>query len=299
MFIQGLGDAWVIIQIATKVIQVLRHAAKNSPKEVTDLIEEAENFRTCLDHVKSVIDNDGAILKPHDEIKRGLLQVLKRCGELVESLQNTASSYESIVKNEGDASDGDAKRKQWLTAFDKGYRGFLRIKWTTLEAAVKDVRMLLQQHMTALQMIIQSLEAEQLNQMQSIMREALQVMEQMREETGGKLDQIIKNGFNTGPVWSMSPASDSGYGPPSPQTKVSSPSIVSPNIISPSLAPHHNGSANAPPREPTPDPSRLSPGPLKLPSPLIDPFEFEFGDNPPDLTLHPKFLTEGSSINFP
>jgi hypothetical protein len=159
MLIQGLGDIWLLVQGATFALQTLKDAAKNAPREVKDLIEDVENLKLCLKGIEGVIDSQGAVLRPHDDIKKGMVQVLRRCAEMVDGLERIAASHKSIVQTEGEVSGEEAKRKQWLLAMDKAYRAYLRIKWTTMDAAITDIRTLLQQHMSALQMIMTSVAA--------------------------------------------------------------------------------------------------------------------------------------------
>jgi hypothetical protein len=134
-----------------------------------------------------------------------------------------------------------------------------------------------------------------MNQLQHDMRRILLVMEQ----TGGKLDQILKGGLDTGLISPRSVATDSGSQSPLSRTTFPSPFILPPSFTSPSLPSDRNGSANEFLREPTAEHPRQHLEPLQLPSPLIDHSGFHFDEKLPDLTLHPNFLKEASSVDFP
>jgi hypothetical protein len=157
MLIQSLGDVFVLVQLATFVVQTLNDAATKAPKQVKDLIDDASRLKRMLTNMETIIDRQGAALKPHDEIKQDMVQILIRCGEMVKGLEHIATSYESIAAKEGEGAGSESRAKQWLKAMNSLQVLYRRVKWTTVDAAVKDLRGLLQQHMQALQVIMQFL----------------------------------------------------------------------------------------------------------------------------------------------
>jgi hypothetical protein len=146
MVINGLGDVYILVQITTTAVEKLA-AARHAPKEVRELIEDAHAFKTCVSEAHTTIHNNGAILKPHDGIKRSMVWLLKRCEETAGEMQKIALSYEDIVEKEGEATRADVVRNQWLRALKTGYQ---RIKWTTMDEAVKELRTQLTQHIQVL-----------------------------------------------------------------------------------------------------------------------------------------------------
>lgn len=306
MLVQGLGDIWLLVRAATFALQTLKDAAKNAPREVKDLIEDVANLKLCLKRIEGIVNNQGAVLKPHDDIKKGMVQVLRRCAEMVDGLERIAASHKSIVQTEGEVSEEEAKRKQWLLAMDKAYRAYLRIKWTTMDAAINDIRTLLQQHMSALQLIMQSVAAsvnptsvarnaisstdnrvhrEQMTQLQHDMRQILQVMEQ----TGVRVNQIFQSTFDAGSRSPISATSDSESQSPISRISSRSPFSAPPQVASPVLPPERTTSPNVSSGEgSTREYPSSSLDPLNLPPPL----------NEGNL-LDTDFPTVGSRNDFP
>lgn len=157
MLIQGLGDIWVLVQGVTFMVRTLHAAVTKAPKQVQELLGDATHLKSLLLGIESMVNEQGAVLKPHDEIKRDMVQVLRRCGDMVTALEQIATSHQIIVDEEGEASEAESKAKQWLRAMNSPQGLYRRIRWTTMENAVRELRELLAQHMQALQVIMQFL----------------------------------------------------------------------------------------------------------------------------------------------
>ena len=151
--IQGLGDIFVLIQITTAVVKKL-NAARYAPDEVKALIEDAEAFRSCVADVDDNIRRHGAVLKPHDGLKKNIVWILRRSEETAQKLYKIVISYEGIVKEEGVATAAETSRKQWTRAFKTVYQS---VKWTVLKDVVKDLRKELLQHVQVLHFMSQQL----------------------------------------------------------------------------------------------------------------------------------------------
>ena len=154
--VQALGDVWVLVQIATTVVQKLHAAATTAPKEVRELIDNTKYLESTLKHTKAALEEHGAILRSQDDVQEGLLIVLRNCGETLGDLKKVVKEYEKIVSEDGTTATAtvEKRRKQWADAFKTGY---CRIKWTTMDGTIDHIRKLMGQHFTALQLTISNL----------------------------------------------------------------------------------------------------------------------------------------------
>jgi hypothetical protein len=159
MLVQGLGDIFLLVQSVKLLIETLHAAVRKAPKQVQGLLEDVAALERLIVAINSMVNEHGAVLKPHDDIKSGMVQILPRCGEMVEGLAQIASSYKIIVENEEEASEDESKANQWLRAMSSPRVLYLRVKWTTMENSIQKLRELLAQHMQALQTILQLLAA--------------------------------------------------------------------------------------------------------------------------------------------
>jgi len=157
MLIQGLGDIWLLVQAGTIVIQKLYAAATTAPQEVKDLIDDAATFKALLRQTEISIHKHGTILRQHDDVKAAIVRVFRRCGDMLDHLERIANSYESIVETEGEASGDERRRKQWLKAIDNAYKAYRRVRWTTEDGALRELRHLLHEHEGRLQTVMSSL----------------------------------------------------------------------------------------------------------------------------------------------
>lgn len=142
-----------MIQITAVVAKKL-NAARHAPAEVRDLIEDAEAFRSCVADADDNIRRHGAILKPHDGLKKNIVWILRRCDETAQKLHKIAVAYEGIVKEEGVAIVDETCRKQWARALKTVYQS---VRWTTIKDAVKDLRKELLHHIQVLHFMSQQL----------------------------------------------------------------------------------------------------------------------------------------------
>lgn len=154
MAVNGIGDVVAIVQITIQVAQTLE-GVKNAPKEVKRLIEEVKRYQSCIASAVTSIRKHGAILKPHDSIKRDIFWFLRQCAETTDKLSKIANSYQDIVSKDGGAASNDeASWNQWIKALKTVYH---RIKWTTKGDIVEDLRAEISRHVQILTSLNQHL----------------------------------------------------------------------------------------------------------------------------------------------
>jgi hypothetical protein len=157
MLIQGLGDIWLLVQAGTIVIRKLHAAATTAPQEVKDLIDDAATFKALLRQTESSIYRHGTVLKRHNDVKAAIVLVFRRCGDMLDHLERIANAYENIVEREGEAPGDERRRRQWLKAIDNAYKAYQRVRWTTEDGALRELRQLLHEHEAHLQIVMSSL----------------------------------------------------------------------------------------------------------------------------------------------
>lgn len=150
----GLGDIANIVKLGVKVATLLHEAAKIAPKEIRDIIQQVDYLHAVLRSTKTALEDHGAILRQHPDIKRAIAKVFRNCEETLNELHEVAKEYERAIQRDGVPRDEATVKERWAKAFKTGY---LRAKFLTMDEALAGINENLRGHMAALNLMMQNL----------------------------------------------------------------------------------------------------------------------------------------------
>lgn len=149
----GIGDISLLINLGASVTKGLHSAATTAPEGVGRLRRDVDYMQATFFLTMSILEEYGAILRPYDDLRNGIIEVFSRCERTFQDLELVTKGFERIVAHEGKVPGNDTGIF-WEHAFKNYYTA---INWTTMDDAINHIRQHLAQTFTALQLTMQSL----------------------------------------------------------------------------------------------------------------------------------------------